>query len=254
MDGKRQIQAMPPAPQGAMAPAPPTMPAPFNNGPQYQQQQVYPPVQQQPFFSNPFMMQQQYGMQGHMPYWPQMMPQGLTNRNVSQKIQGVYSTYPARLKQSDDNALLLPSSYLANKKARFATESDEEFDEFVEESDEGGTPSSGVRTRSAAAAAAAAGASTTPFAPGNQTLAPPTKELRKVVRKKNHIYVSEQDLERASQMEEVLVPIRLDIDMDDIRLRDVFLWNMNGTTTGADCSESNAKLIIAPFPLSQSNS
>ena len=144
----------------------------------------------------------------------------MLNRGYSQGMQGIFSTYPARLKQSEDNALLLPNSYLTNKKPRFAPESDEDFEEYGEDSEDG-TPSSGVRTRSAAAAAAAVRTST----PGSHAA---TTELRKIIRKKNHIYPPENELQRASKMEEVLVPVRLDIDLDEVKLRDAFLWNMNG--------------------------
>lgn len=172
---------------------------------------------QLPFIQRyPFPCPPQPIMQGRMPY-PQQFAAPIPNRNLSPSTQGVYSMYPARLKRSDDNALLLPSSYLTNRKPRFTGESDDDFDEFLEDSDEEGA--SGVRTRSATTAAAAATAFSTP--------APPA-ELPKVIRKKNHIYPDELDLERASSMEEVLVPIRLDIDLDEVKLRDVFLWNMNG--------------------------
>ncbi|KAG0176425.1 hypothetical protein DFQ29_006154 [Apophysomyces sp. BC1021] len=164
---------------------------------------------------HPFPYAPQQVMQGRVPY-PQQFPAAMTSRNPSASTQGVYSMYPARLKRSDDNALLLPTSYLTNRKPRFNGESDDDFDELLEESDEEGT--SGVRTRSATTAAAAAAATPTPA---------PSAELPKIVRKKNHIYPDEVDLERASSMEEVLVPIRLDIDLDDVKLRDAFLWNMN---------------------------
>ena len=191
--------------------------------PQQQQIQSYPPP----------------GMQGNRvpyPHQQQMFPQ-MINRGYSQNLQGVYSTYPARLKQSEENALLLPTSYLTNKKPRFAQESDDDFEEYAEDSDEG-TPSSGMRTRSAVAAAqAAANANTasgsirsTPRS-GGANNGQPAEQLRKVIRKKNHIYPPERELERASKMEEVLVPIRLDIDLQDIKLRDAFLWNMNGKIT-----------------------
>lgn len=193
------------------------------------QQQQYFQQMQQVFLANPYAFQQQQqqqqaGMVGRMPIPFQGYPAGFPNRGLPPNAQGVYSTYPARLKQSDDNALLLPSSYLTNKKPRFASESDDDFDEYNEDSEEEGTPSSGMRTRSAAAAASSAQATQTSTPGGGQGA-----ELRKIIRRKNHLYPNEKDLERASNMEEVLVPIRLDIDLDDVRLRDVFLWNMNGT-------------------------
>lgn len=216
MDQRRSFQSTP-------FPAQPGMPI----GQLTPQQQQYFQQMQQVFLANPyaFQQQQQAGMIGRMPMPFQGYPPGFPNRGLPPNAQGLYSTYPARLKQSDDNALLLPSSYLANKKPRFATESDDDFDEYNEDSDEDGTPSSGMRTRSAAAAASAQ--VTQGATPGGGGQGP---ELRKIIRKKNHLYPNEKDLERASNMEEVLVPIRLDIDLDDVRLRDVFLWNMNGNS------------------------
>ncbi|KAL0083902.1 hypothetical protein F4703DRAFT_1602739 [Phycomyces blakesleeanus] len=178
-----------------------------NSNQQQQQQQRYAPPQQ-PFVHSP-------AMQGRLPY-PQ--PYQQINRRPSENTQGLFSTYPARLKNSDDNALLLPSTYLSNKRQRFAGESDDDFDEMMDDSDERDTPSSGMRTRSAVVGSLPA----TPAQSGATT-----SDLKRVIRKKNHIYPSEPEMERASGMEEVLVPIRLDIDLDDIKLRDAFLWNMN---------------------------
>ncbi|KAF7723118.1 SWI SNF, matrix associated, actin dependent regulator of chromatin, sub b, member 1 [Apophysomyces ossiformis] len=173
----------------------------------------------------PFPYAPQQIMPGRIPY-PQPYPAPMASRAPSTGTQGVYSTYPARLKRSDDNALILPTSYLTNRKPRFTGESDDDFDEFLEESDEEGT--AGVRTRSATTAAAAVAAAGGAGGGGGGTPTPaPPAELPKIVRKKNHIYPGIADLERASSMEEVLVPIRLDIDLEDVKLRDVFLWNMN---------------------------
>lgn len=159
------------------------------------------------------------------PQQPQYAPQYMMSRGPSSNTQGLYSTYPARLRQSDDNALLLPTSYLTARKPKFTGESDDDFDDLVEESDEG-TPSSGPRTRSGPNQANARASTPQQPAPGGQVMS--TQDLRKSIRKKSHFYPSEDELDRASKMEEVLVPIRLDIDMDDVKLRDAFLWNMNG--------------------------
>lgn len=35
------------------------------------------------------------------------------------------------------------------------------------------------------------------------------------------------DLEAVADQDAILVPIRLDIDMDEVRLRDTFTWNVN---------------------------
>ncbi|KAI8367603.1 uncharacterized protein BYT42DRAFT_618021 [Radiomyces spectabilis] len=166
-----------------------------------------------------------------LPFMPQV-PRNVPAFTASNP-QGVYSTYASRLKTSDDNALLLPMSYLTVKRPRFHSESSDEFDDG-DDSDDEGTPSSGMRTRSAAAAAAASAASTG-YAPhgAGMTHVPSSatgagrSDLRKVARKRNHVYPSEEEMDRVASAEEVLVPIRLDVDLDDVKLRDVFLWNMN---------------------------
>lgn len=40
-------------------------------------------------------------------------------------------------------------------------------------------------------------------------------------------YSSQHDLEAVADQDAILVPIRLDIDTDDYRLRDTFTWNVN---------------------------
>jgi len=33
----------------------------------------------------------------------------------------------------------------------------------------------------------------------------------------------------AALVEETMIPIRLDIDLDSFKIKDAFMWNMNGT-------------------------
>jgi chromatin structure-remodeling complex subunit SFH1 len=35
-------------------------------------------------------------------------------------------------------------------------------------------------------------------------------------------------MENAALAEEVMIPIRLDIDLDSFKIKDSFMWNMNG--------------------------
>lgn len=35
-------------------------------------------------------------------------------------------------------------------------------------------------------------------------------------------------MEKAALAEEVMIPIRLDIDLDSFKIKDAFMWNMNG--------------------------
>ena len=39
-----------------------------------------------------------------------------------------------------------------------------------------------------------------------------------------------RDWDLTAQSSEVLVPIRLDIDLENIKYRDVLTWNLNGTS------------------------
>ncbi|RUP19387.1 LOW QUALITY PROTEIN: hypothetical protein BC936DRAFT_139325, partial [Jimgerdemannia flammicorona] len=146
--------------------------------------------------------------------------------NPSASTQGLFSTYASRIKEGS-TALILPNSFLTGKRTRAGGDDSDDFDEFLEESDRG-TPFSGAGvhdTRSrgsgglAAALAAAGGREVGDLAPA--------AELKKVMRRTNHVYASELELERVAGTEEVLVPIRLDIDLDDVKLRDSFVWNMN---------------------------
>jgi hypothetical protein len=35
-------------------------------------------------------------------------------------------------------------------------------------------------------------------------------------------------MENAALADEVMIPIRLDIDLDSFKIKDAFMWNMNG--------------------------
>lgn len=222
---------------------------------QQQQQQQHPmlsfpypyPIQPSPSGRVPFPTSQPHGMFVPPPVMQQQQQHMI--QRLPPNIQGLYSTYPTRLKHSQEHALLLPTSYLTTRKSRFDSEDD--FDEYADDSDDGGAsgttggiagapnPPSVRATRSATAAAAAqaqAQAQASSINRGTPTPssgAPPGAvaqhaDMRKIIRKRNHIYPPQQEIDRASTMEEVLVPIRLDIDLDDVKLRDAFLWNMNG--------------------------
>ncbi|CAO3642801.1 unnamed protein product [Cunninghamella echinulata] len=174
----------------------------------------------------------------------------------SNSVQGLYSSYPARLRNSLDNALLLPSSYLNNKKLRFNdddADSEDEFDDYMDDSDTTSSRMTG-RTRSTRARSlhdsttvdnatstlnnqdnninntkqsnkdqiSSGGEKSLPIGVAKENL-----NLPKNIRMKNHIYPKQEEIENAATITEVLVPIRLDIDVDDVKLRDVFLWNMH---------------------------
>lgn len=156
-------------------------------------------------------------------FQPQVAYPIMSNIAPSAKTQGVFSTYSARLKHSNDNALLLPESYLTKKTRFTGDESDEEFDDMMEESEEEDEEDEGEKIAPVEKARPVS-------LPGSAVAPPPTIDYPKKIRKKNHLFYSFPDLIHISDIDEILVPIRLDIDVDSIKLRDRFLWNMNGTT------------------------
>lgn len=49
------------------------------------------------------------------------------------------------------------------------------------------------------------------------------------------IYRSEEELDAAALAKEILIPIRIDIDTDTHRIRDCFVWNLNGKPVSIGC-------------------
>ena len=158
-------------------------------------------------------------------FYPQSAYPTMSNQRPSDKTQGVFSKYSARLKNSDDNALLLPESYVTKRKTRFTgNESDE--DEFEESDDENEDEEEGEGQEGDEKKQPEEKVKAIP-SPGS-AVAPPIDENPATIRKKGNFYYSVLDLKNISEIDEVLVPVRLDIDVDSIKLRDRFLWNMNG--------------------------
>ena len=57
-------------------------------------------------------------------------------------------------------------------------------------------------------------------------------------------------LYEAAQQQDILVPIRLDIDIEGQKLRDTFTWNKNGETRGCTfLKQFNYSTIIVKFLL-----
>lgn len=56
------------------------------------------------------------------------------------------------------------------------------------------------------------------------------KERKRPRRHMKEITFPREALHRVAQVEEVLVPVRLDLDFDKYKLRDTFTWNLNDTT------------------------
>lgn len=125
---------------------------------------------------------------------------------IPPNMHGIYSSYSARIKQSQDNALMLPVSYV-NGRRQHLDDSDEDFEEMLESDEEDAQSHHSVPDVNAIQ----------------------EQNLPKVVHRKNTLFPPTKDLlERISDSTEMLVPIRLDVDLDEVKLRDVFMWNMNG--------------------------
>ncbi|CEP08311.1 hypothetical protein [Parasitella parasitica] len=188
-----------------------------------------------PKYFNNFQQQQQTPQRI---FHPQVAYPIMSNIMPSERTQGVFSTYPARLKHSDDNALLLPGSYVT-KKTRFrGNESEDEFDQMMEESDDededmseenndDSKKNSGDNTNATSNAATVATTAAAAAAAPSVAAPPPPADWPKLIRKKNDTVYSSLDLRKISETEEDLVPIRLDIDIDSVKLRDRFLWNLH---------------------------
>ncbi|KAK4516909.1 uncharacterized protein ATC70_000236 [Mucor velutinosus] len=154
------------------------------------------------------------------------MPQHhlMYNAGPSPNIQGYFSSYSARIKQSQENALLLPVSYVTGKKHRLGGDSDDDFEDMLEDSDnDDDSDNNEENTRQTRANAAAVESDAKVLAAMQEQ----QKKLPKIPHKKNMLYPQTTDFLHMSEVSEMLVPVRLDIDMDEVKLRDVFLWNMN---------------------------
>ncbi|CAG8779726.1 13440_t:CDS:2, partial [Racocetra persica] len=123
-----------------------------------------------------------------------------------------WSTYASRLRQGT-TALVLPVQLRGGKKRQrgggHSTEDSDGIGELFEDDDRG-TPPAEKR-----------------LAVGFTTV---NGEIPVVKRKRNrtrHIYNSQKELDRNAEQREILIPIRLDIDLDTHKLRDTFTWNLN---------------------------
>ncbi|KAF9997471.1 Chromatin structure remodeling complex protein sfh1 [Entomortierella chlamydospora] len=126
-------------------------------------------------------------------------------------VQGTYSTYASRIRDAS-NALVLPPA-LGRKAKRAAVASMMESDEDDWDFEEGGssrsTPNKVQRQLE------------------KERLEREKKAWVRRARKTRHVHNSQQALEASAEQDAILVPIRLDIDTDEIRLRDTFTWNVN---------------------------
>lgn len=145
-----------------------------------------------------------------------------------------WNTYVHRLKTGD--TLSIPSTNLIKNvkiPIKKYNESSDSEDSISDESDEiSNVRRSSRRVVSTAippptnSATTPASTTTVPLANKNSNTlhVPPFK---KIMRKSRHRYLSKKDTKSLSEMTEVLIPIRLELDLDGFKLRDTFTWNIN---------------------------
>ncbi|KAG0271323.1 Chromatin structure remodeling complex protein sfh1 [Linnemannia exigua] len=194
--------------------------------PQHQQQQQYTQIRQAPPVVQPRYPSTSGGSATGSSYNPQQQHPyqggGFRQGGVSggggpsktgnmPNAQGTFSTYASRIREAG-NALVLPPA-LGRRAKRAAVASLMESDEDDWDFEDGASPRS------------------TPNKMQRQLEKERLEKEKKVwvkrPRKTRHIYNSQKDLDAVADQDAILVPIRLDIDMDEIRLRDTFTWNVN---------------------------
>ncbi|KAF9288840.1 Chromatin structure remodeling complex protein sfh1 [Linnemannia elongata] len=159
----------------------------------------YNPQQQHPYQGGGF--RPNAGVPGGAPVKGGIMP----------TAQGTFSTYASRIREASNALVLPPALGRRAKRAAVASlmESDEDDWDFEDGASPRGTPNKIQRQLE------------------KERLEKEKKVWIKRPRKTRHIYNSQKDLDAVADQDAILVPIRLDIDMDEIRLRDTFTWNVN---------------------------
>lgn len=68
-----------------------------------------------------------------------------------------------------------------------------------------------------------------PEVPGHRLGKPPpaNKVFIRKARRTPHVYHSQQDMAKAAESREVLIPIKIELETDTHRIRDSFVWNVN---------------------------
>ncbi|KAG9069740.1 Chromatin structure remodeling complex protein sfh1 [Linnemannia hyalina] len=130
---------------------------------------------------------------------------------IMSTAQGTFSTYASRIREASNALVLPPALGRRAKRAAVASlmESDEDDWDFEDGASARSAPNKVLRQLE------------------KERLEKEKKVWVKRPRKTRHIYNSQKDLDAVADQDAILVPIRLDIDMDEIRLRDTFTWNVN---------------------------
>ncbi|KAF9177650.1 hypothetical protein BGZ50_008497, partial [Haplosporangium sp. Z 11] len=124
---------------------------------------------------------------------------------------GTFSTYASRIREASNALVLPPALGRRAKRAAVASmmESDEDDWDFEDGASTRSTPSKIQRMME------------------KERLEKEKKAWVKRPRKTRHIYSSQKDMEAVADQDAILVPIRIEIDTDEVRLRDTFTWNVN---------------------------
>ncbi|KAF9179575.1 Chromatin structure remodeling complex protein sfh1 [Haplosporangium sp. Z 767] len=132
-----------------------------------------------------------------------------TSRMVN--AYGAFSTYASRIREANSALILPPALGRRAKRAVISmAESDDEDWDF--EDSPRSTPTRHQKQQALLE---------------KERLKKEKKAWVRRPRKTHHMFHSQKDLEAVADQDAILVPIRLDIDTDEYRLRDTFTWNVN---------------------------
>ncbi|KAF9126246.1 Chromatin structure remodeling complex protein sfh1 [Mortierella sp. 14UC] len=156
----------------------------------------------------------------HHPYPPPQQPHHAGSHNnrgmpapAVAGVMGTYSTYASRIREAN-SALVLPPALGRRAKRAVVSMAESDEDDWDFEDNARGTPTSRAQRQQQAQLE-------------KERLEKEKKAWTRRARKTRHHIHSQKDLDAVADQDAILVPIRLDIDTDDYRLRDTFTWNVN---------------------------
>ncbi|KAF9395638.1 Chromatin structure remodeling complex protein sfh1 [Podila verticillata] len=152
-------------------------------------------------------LQQRYGSGSGYPQHTQHSGNA-ANANRMANAFGTFSTYASRIREAN-SALILPPALGRRAKRAVVSMAESDEDDWDFEDSPRSTPNRIQRQME------------------KERLEKEKKAWVKRARKTRHIFNSESELNAVADHEAILVPIRLDIDTDEYRLRDTFTWNVN---------------------------
>ncbi|KAK7203539.1 hypothetical protein BZA70DRAFT_296884 [Myxozyma melibiosi] len=144
------------------------------------------------------------------PYNPYAHP--THQQQVFRKGQASITTYSSRLRQGA-TALLVPQGALISTGGTLPRAAKRNYAELDDDDD----------------LLAAAGLGTPSRAAGAEDEQPVVKSRPAFMT--NHVYHTEEQLEAAANLPEILIPIRINLDLGSYRLADFFLWNLSERLT-----------------------